>query len=214
MILADFFTENPYSLSSQEKQPKLLAVLNKLTAYHSQHCPEYRRILQALGHQTNAETIPHSFPMLPVRLFKLLNLASISEEQIVKTLTSSGTTSQAVSTIYLDSETAFRQTQALTSIITSFIGKKRLPMIFVDNQTSIQRTWCRSYGNVFFWFRSFLPFGSGYECALARILCFFGKTSKTAVIAIRFYIYDLEIFLSGTYPKTKKAKFDKQYINP
>ena len=73
-------------------------------------------------------------PFMPVRLFKYYDLKSIKEKNIIKTLTSSGTTSQLVSKIYLDKETAKFQTKALVNIMSSFIGNKRLPMLIIDTK--------------------------------------------------------------------------------
>ena len=137
MTLDDLFTANPYSLTEQEKQAVLLMMLNNLTEHHRLHCPEYHHILKSMKNESRNAVCLETIPMLPVRLFKLLNLVSIPKDQIIKTLTSSGTTSQIVSRICLGSETAFRQTRALTSIITSFIGNKRLPMILVDTAASV-----------------------------------------------------------------------------
>ncbi len=51
-------------------------------------------------------------PYLPVSLFKWIKLASVPDEEIFKVMTSSGTTSQVPSRIYLDIETARLQTRA------------------------------------------------------------------------------------------------------
>ena len=44
----------------------------------------------------------YAMPFIPVSLFKMFNLLSIPKEQIFKTMTSSGTSGQAVSKIFLD----------------------------------------------------------------------------------------------------------------
>jgi len=77
-------------------------------------------------------------PFLPVRLFKMLDLSSVEKEEIVKTMTSSGTSGQAVSRIYLDRETSANQTKVLTKIVSSFIGKHRVPMIIIDTEAVIK----------------------------------------------------------------------------
>jgi phenylacetate-coenzyme A ligase PaaK-like adenylate-forming protein len=71
-------------------------------------------------------------PFLPVRLFKHLDLLSVSREQVFKTLTSSGTSGQAVSRIFLARDNAAMQTKVLGSIVSSFLGKQRTPMVVVD----------------------------------------------------------------------------------
>ena len=46
-----------------------------------------------------------NLPFLPVRVFKEMDLRSCNEDEVFKTITSSGTSGQAVSKIYLDKET-------------------------------------------------------------------------------------------------------------
>jgi hypothetical protein len=72
---------------------------------------------------------------LPVSVFKNYQLKSVADEEIIKVLTSSGTTGQAVSRIYLDKHTAQMQTKALSKIIGHVVGTKRLPMLIVDSKS-------------------------------------------------------------------------------
>ena len=71
-------------------------------------------------------------PYLPIRLFKSHPLRSIPEAEIFKTLLSSGTTGQRPSRVFLDRETARRQTLALARIMSSVLGPRRLPMVLVE----------------------------------------------------------------------------------
>jgi hypothetical protein len=48
-------------------------------------------------------------------------------------MTSSGTTGQKVSKIYLDKETSSNQTKVLTAIVANYLGKRRLPMLILDS---------------------------------------------------------------------------------
>jgi hypothetical protein len=122
----------PYGLSAAQKRPLLLGALNALTRWHLEHCPPYEHMCRRMFAAAPATRL-EDVPWLPVRLFKTQNLASVGHSQIIKTMTSSGTTGQLVSRIPLDRETALRQTRALTSIMTSFLGKQRLPMVIVDS---------------------------------------------------------------------------------
>ncbi|MWV62474.1 acyl-protein synthetase [Helicobacter saguini] len=79
-----------------------------------------------------------SYPFLPVRLFKEYDLKSIDSKEILKTMTSSGTSGQSVSKIYLDKKTSSLQTKALTKIMQSFLGKNRLPMIIIDSENLLK----------------------------------------------------------------------------
>lgn len=128
----------PYSLEKTDKHRMLDDYLLALTKYHYQHCEEYRKMLDATG--VNIKTIEHyeDLPFLPVSLFKDLTLRSVPEEEVVKTMTSSGTTGQKVSKIYLDRETSANQTKTLTKIVSSLIGNKRVPMIILDSPTVVK----------------------------------------------------------------------------
>ncbi|AVZ84746.1 acyl-protein synthetase [Acinetobacter sp. WCHA45] len=123
----------PYGFSAKQKDVTLLAVLNELTTLHIKNCPSYANIVERLFPNTIQAESLEDVPFLPVSLFKSMNLKSVPESEIIKILTSSGTTGQAVSHIYLDRETSIRQTQVLSAIIASFLGNKRLPMVVVDS---------------------------------------------------------------------------------
>src|SRR5581483_11919695 len=73
-----------------------------------------------------------ALPWLPVGLFKSHRLISIPDDEVFKTLTSSGTTGDSVSRVYLDRATAERQTKALAAIMTTVLGHDRLPMVIAD----------------------------------------------------------------------------------
>lgn len=122
-----------YSLSQPEKEQRLLAGLNDLTEHHYERCDGFRRIVDlAYGGRRSAETIT-DVPYLPVSLFKKVELRSVPEDAIFKVMHSSGTTSQEVSRIYLDIETAQLQTRALSSILTHHLGRQRRPMLIIDH---------------------------------------------------------------------------------
>ena len=122
----------PFSLNEKEKEIMLTDRLAKLTRNHQKKCPEYTRILSAVDYDTEKINSYKEIPFLPVRLFKELDLKSVPKEQIVKTMTSSGTTGQAVSKIYLDATTASNQQKAMVKIVSEFTGSHRMPMIIID----------------------------------------------------------------------------------
>jgi hypothetical protein len=125
--------EHPYQDSGASKAARLLDEMNELTAFHAQHCDAYRRILNAaFGGQTKFERL-QDVPAMPVRLFKEMELVSVSRDQVVKTVTSSATTGQRPSRILIDKETAALQARALVRIMGSFLGNKRLPMMILDH---------------------------------------------------------------------------------
>lgn len=128
----------PYSLKSREKGDVLAAFLRQLTEFHSAHCPGYRRVLDALGVRTAEIRSLADVPFLPVRLFKEYDLRSVEGESVVKTMTSSGTTGQSVSRIYLDRDTAAAQTKVLARIVSANIGSDRMKMIVLDTSSIVK----------------------------------------------------------------------------
>lgn len=127
------FAAEEYSLPQRDKDPTLLDGLNSLTALHGERSEGYRRILDAAFVGAQSASALEDVPYLPVSLFKEIDLKSIADSDVFKVMQSSGTTSQRVSRIFLDVETAKLQTRALSSIMTHFIGKDRRPMIIVDH---------------------------------------------------------------------------------
>lgn len=128
----------PYSLPREEKRALFTQALTELTEHHRQACPAYGRFLQAVGWQPGTPCTPETVPMLPVSIFKELELRSIPEEEIFKTVTSSGTTGQKVSRICLDAQTAADQQKALASIMADLLGPDRLPYLVLDSKRALR----------------------------------------------------------------------------
>lgn len=128
----------PYSLDEEEKNSLLTRRLVQLTEQHRKSCPEYRRMLDAAGYSKKDVKSWMDLPFLPVRLFKELDLKSVLPEDVVKTMTSSGTTGQAVSKIYLDRTTALNQQKAMVKIVSDFTGSGRMPMMIIDSPGTVK----------------------------------------------------------------------------
>ena len=128
----------PYSLAKEEKHAVLDEYLLNLSKYHYEHSVEYRKMLDSTGVDLNKIQHYEDLPYLPVSLFKDLTLRSVAEDDVVKTMTSSGTTGQKTSRIYLDRETSANQTKTLTKIVASLLGNKRVPMIILDSSNVVK----------------------------------------------------------------------------
>lgn len=130
---ADLWNIQPFSLCKPEKEALLIRKLGELTQHHYNSCGAYRGILNGLGFQTDRVTSIKDVPYLPVSLFKSLDLISINQQDVVKTMTSSGTSGQAVSKIYLDKTTASNQQKTLVKIVSDFTGSSRMPLLVIDS---------------------------------------------------------------------------------
>lgn len=124
----------PYCLNKADKEHALFKGLLELTQHHKEGCDQYARMLKAMGFDQNSAARCADIPFIPVRMFKEYELLSVPKEDIQKTMTSSGTSGQKVSKIFLDKQNVRNQTKTLTQIITSFIGKKRLPLLLLDTE--------------------------------------------------------------------------------
>ncbi|MDY5649167.1 MAG: acyl-protein synthetase, partial [Lachnospiraceae bacterium] len=122
----------PYSMDRREKTRVMTQRLLELTEHHRSRCEDYRRILDGLGYDASKVKDYYDIPMMPVRLFKERRMSSIPDEEVFKTMTSSGTTGQQVSKIFLDEQTASNQQLTLARIVTDYTGQSRMPMIIID----------------------------------------------------------------------------------
>lgn len=132
MTFEEIINIPPYSLYKEQKEKLLTERLVELTKLHQKKCPKYNMILDAINFDVERATSYKDLPFLPVRLFKELELKSIPNEEVVKTMTSSGTTGQAVSKIYLDRITSSNQQRTMVKIVSEFTGTSRMPMIIID----------------------------------------------------------------------------------
>jgi hypothetical protein len=151
-----------HGMPTAQRQAALLDVLNGLTAHHRAACPDYDRMLTAAGHTAATDTAAAptaatatqatpatrlaDVPWLPVGLFKRRRLASVPPEQVLRVLTSSGTTGSARSQIVLDAPTAQRQAAALAAVMGTLLGPRRLPLLIVDAPSTARGGSARSAG--------------------------------------------------------------------
>ncbi len=126
----------PFSLNKNEKDELFFNALKNLHQFHLDSCSDYKKITSIIS--KNKISSVEDFPFLPVRLFKDFELISVDRASIKKIITSSGTSGTVPSKIFLDADTASRQTKVLTKILNSYIGNKRLPMLIIDSRAVLK----------------------------------------------------------------------------
>ena len=129
----DWLAYPPYDWSQTDKETRYLPYFKELTEHHRELCAPYGHTLGLLGYDAHQAQALSDIPMLPISQFKLRALKSIADEDVFKTLVSSGTTGQAVSRIFLDADTARMQQLTLYAIGKDFLGGARLPMLLIDS---------------------------------------------------------------------------------
>jgi hypothetical protein len=135
MELNNLINLKQYSLDRHAKQSYMNGLLTRLDEFHINNSLEYKQITERVFGKNHAINTLEDLPFLPVSAFKNHQIKSIADEEIFKILTSSGTTGQQVSKIYLDKETAKLQTFALSKIISHVVGTSRLPMLIIDSKS-------------------------------------------------------------------------------
>lgn len=113
--------------------------LVELDLFHSENCPEYRRLTslhrERCGRPSALEEI---FP-LPAGVFKWLDLKSTSDDEIIRVMKSSGTQGLP-SRISLDRKTARYQEREFTKSFSRVFGNKRRSMLIVDSASILSGT--------------------------------------------------------------------------
>ena len=122
-----------YSLTAEKKEKKMLLIL--IEQIKNQMANKFLKIFYEKSGGINSIKKIASIPLIPVSLFKEYELRTVPKKEIVRILTSSGTTGQERSKIYLNKKTAFRQSKALVSILENYLGKKRKPMLIIDTES-------------------------------------------------------------------------------
>ncbi|MBI1860416.1 MAG: acyl-protein synthetase [Deltaproteobacteria bacterium] len=197
---------DPYSWPRSEKDPLFAGAMDDLTRYHADHCASYQKILRALGHRAASSPSIEAVPFLPARLFKEVDLTSSDPSQIIKTMTSSGTSGQSVSRIFLDAATSDRQRQALSRLVAHFIGKKRLPMLIIDSQEALAKRdkfSARAAGvKGFSLFGESLTFALNEDLSLnvERVKAFADKHHGAATLIFGFTFLVWDSFVNGLKP--------------
>lgn len=135
----EYMALKPYTQEKDLKKKILTKRIVELSQHHIQHCDPYRQMMKVKGITEESllmyDGISKTYadlPFLPVRLFKELELKSVLPEEVVKTMTSSGTSGQRVSKIFLDKATSSNQQKVMVKIVSDFTGSGRMPMLILD----------------------------------------------------------------------------------
>ncbi len=137
-IIDEKIYNNLYQIPKKEKKRIFEKKIKDLTFYHLDKCQIYKKIIGDIYPKFNTKVKNlDNLPMIPVRLFKHIDLMSIKDDQVYRKLLSSGTSSNAPSKIYLDKENAQNQIKALNKIFSSMVTEKRYPMLIIGSEKEV-----------------------------------------------------------------------------
>ena len=209
-VINSFLKWSPFGMSKEEKRARFIPVMKHLTHLHLEKCPEYKNVVRTFFGLTDIKEHICDIPFIPVRLFKHQNLKSIEDSDVVKTMTSSGTSGQSPSQIFLDKITAGLQVKILAKIMGDFFGKQRLPMLVIDCKATVsnrQEFSARTTGIL-----GFSMFGRDIEYALdddmslniTRVQDFIDKHKNSEILLFGFTFIVWQHFI---------CELEKQHIN-
>ncbi|KOA20364.1 acyl-protein synthetase, LuxE [Clostridium homopropionicum DSM 5847] len=137
-LIDELILGEQFNLDRENKEKLLLQIIKPQLENNCDNL-NIRSMYEKLGININEIQRLEDVPYIPVNMFKEFNLSVCKEQEVVRVLTSSATTTGIPSKIYLDKKTSIRQTQGLISTISNFIGAERRPLLVIDSEDSNKR---------------------------------------------------------------------------
>ena len=128
----------PFQTDVHRKKEIFMEAMKESLKLHYEKCGLYRKFCQKNGFDPHGRYTLEQIPFFPVSLFKTVKLISVDERDIVKSVSSSATTSGVPSKVYLDAITAKRQVKVLSAIMSSFIGTERRTFAVFDSPETVK----------------------------------------------------------------------------
>ena len=138
--IEDFFSQEFFVLSQTEKEKVHKKFLINQIEMQMNNSSFMTKFYNSFNFKPDLITKPKDIPPIPVQMFKKFDLRTCAEEDVLRILNSSATTTGIPSRIYVDKTTSFRQTKGLTSITKNFIGKERKPYLVIDEDVNKGKT--------------------------------------------------------------------------
>ncbi len=133
----NIITEELFSLKQAEKEKFFVPLMREAARWHFKSCLEFKKLCENRKFDIFSDFKLIDLPYFPVSIFKKINLVSVPENQIIKTLYSSSTSGEP-SKIMIDKITADNQVIILNKIMQNFLGKERRCFIVFDTEETIK----------------------------------------------------------------------------
>ncbi|MFX0072194.1 MAG: iron-containing alcohol dehydrogenase [Candidatus Hermodarchaeota archaeon] len=130
----EIISQEQYKLTQKEKNKLLLPILIDQIKQNINFSPILKEFYLSMGRNPDYYFNLYDIPPIPVSMFKSFDLKTCPESEISRILKSSATTTGIPSKIFINKETAFRQSRALISILKNFLGGKRRPVLVIDTE--------------------------------------------------------------------------------
>jgi len=137
-IIDELLKMSPYDLSFSDKSKKFLESMRESVQYHYQHSIKCKQYYDNRNFDPSSSYDLESIPYFPVTLFKKMDLLSVPNNEIVRTVHSSSTSNNFPSIIHLDKTTVNRQILALNFIMKDFLGKEKRDFLIIDHKKTVE----------------------------------------------------------------------------
>ncbi len=131
----DLIAQEQFKILQAEKERALLPVLAQQVKDNVAFSQQLKKFYTSLGRDPSAYASIADIPPIPVSMFKKFPLKTCPDDQVSRVLNSSATTSGIPSRIYINKETALRQSKGLVAILKNFIGNARRPVLVIDTES-------------------------------------------------------------------------------
>ena len=121
-----------FQMTYEEKKHLLVPLLVEQAKACRASISAYDKYIRQMGFPLDQAVSYTDVPYLPVSVFKQFDLRTIPEDQVVRVLRSSATTTGTPSRVYLDKTTVLRQSRGLAAIVMDVLGKQRRPFLVLD----------------------------------------------------------------------------------
>ena len=131
--IQDLLKDKQYTLSFKNKRAALLGII-KNQLYGAVQNRFIKNLFNKEHIDIEAISALEEVPYIPVQMFKLFDLATCPESDIVRIVKSSGTTTNVPSKVPLNKETVMRQIKALTVTLANYLGADKKTFLVIDHE--------------------------------------------------------------------------------
>ncbi|MFW9861310.1 MAG: acyl-protein synthetase [Candidatus Thorarchaeota archaeon] len=132
ITIESMIANDQFQMPQQDKEQILLPFIKQQVHASMESSLPLRKFYKSYSSTPEDIKALRDVAPIPVSMFKHYNLQTVSDDQIIRTLKSSATTTGIPSKIPIDKTTAMRQTRALVASLKSFLGTSRRPFLVMD----------------------------------------------------------------------------------
>ena len=208
----------PFQYENHIKDDFFIKNFIAINNHHQKNSPQFKKITEYFKFNYSKNNKIDKYPFIPVSLFKKHKLISVDESKLIREIVSSGTSGE-LSKIYLDQINSLNQKKVLTGIVSSVIGKERIPMLIIDSDPSIKvnnninARKAAIYGFSVFGKNITYALDANYSIKYKEVSEFFEKYSKQKFLIFGFtYLVFLKLIKEFKLSKISNPQINKAIL--